>query len=61
MTSVMCSPWKRIFTLAPLVPLTLISPLHAIETFSKFCHTYIPSLLKCYKNYDIIIITITYY
>jgi hypothetical protein len=26
MTCVMCSPWKRTFTLAPLVPLTMISP-----------------------------------
>jgi hypothetical protein len=26
MTRVMCSPWKRTFTLAPLAPLTMFSP-----------------------------------
>ncbi len=27
MTRVMCNPWKKIFTLAPLVHLTMFSPL----------------------------------
>jgi hypothetical protein len=27
MTPIMCSPWKRTFTLAPLAPLIVISPL----------------------------------
>jgi hypothetical protein len=26
MTHVMCNPWKRTFTLVPLVPLTMFSP-----------------------------------
>jgi hypothetical protein len=26
MTRIMCNPWKRTFTLAPLAPLTMISP-----------------------------------
>jgi len=26
MTRVMCSPWKKTFTLVPLVPLTMFSP-----------------------------------
>jgi hypothetical protein len=27
MTHVMCNPWKRTFTLVPLAPLTVISPM----------------------------------
>jgi hypothetical protein len=26
MTCVMCNPWKRTFTLTPMVPLTMFSP-----------------------------------
>jgi hypothetical protein len=38
MTHVMCSPWKRIFTLTPLVPLTMLSPIshpNNISTYGK--------------------------
>jgi hypothetical protein len=31
MTCGMCSPWKMTFTLEPLVPLTVISPLISIS------------------------------
>jgi len=34
MTHVMCSAWKMIFTLVPLVPLTVFSPMYPIEECS---------------------------
>jgi len=33
MTCVMCSPWKRTFTLTPLVPLTIFSPTNKIVVY----------------------------
>jgi hypothetical protein len=33
MTHVMCSPWKITFTLAPLTPLTVFSPIYRIFGF----------------------------
>jgi hypothetical protein len=35
MTCVMCSPWKMNFTLVPLVPLIVISPLNEYKKSTK--------------------------
>jgi hypothetical protein len=36
MTHVMCNPWKRTFTLVPLIPLILISPLCEYKKSTKW-------------------------
>jgi hypothetical protein len=33
MTHVMCNPWKRTFTLVPLIPLTMFSPMNDIQCY----------------------------
>jgi hypothetical protein len=52
MTCVICSPWKRAFTLAPLAPLTMISPQwHFFSNVSQGDDTYITrSITNCMKH-----------
>jgi len=45
MTHVMCTPWKRTFTLAPFTPLTVISSHMTL----KSCHVHM-SFVKFWKK-----------
>jgi hypothetical protein len=50
MTYVMCSPWKKIFTLMPLTFLTMFSPFCYViikETMEDFVHC----LYLCYNYF----------